>query len=79
MRIKIYTTNTCIPCLHLKAWLDERGHEYEMIDVGPKNPQMREEMVRLSGQIMVPTILIDEQVISGFNPKELEEILDAKD
>lgn len=73
--IRIYTTSTCVPCKNLKAWLDERGYEYELIDVGPRNPEQREEMVRLSGRMMVPTIVIGEQVISGFDPKQLEEIL----
>lgn len=53
-------------------WLDERGIEYEKIDVMANNTAW-DEMVRLSGQDFAPVIEVDGKVLADFSPDELEE------
>ncbi|MCJ7663827.1 MAG: hypothetical protein MUO24_06265 [Desulfobacterales bacterium] len=50
---------------------------YEERDVA-QDAQAREEMVRLSGGMAVPVIVIDGEVIVGFDQKAIEKKLKAK-
>jgi glutaredoxin 3 len=47
---------------------------YEELDVA-QDAKAREEMVKLSGRMAVPVIVIDEDVIVGFDQKTIEERL----
>ncbi|MCJ7664988.1 MAG: hypothetical protein MUO24_12210 [Desulfobacterales bacterium] len=50
---------------------------YEERDVA-QDAQAREEMLRLSGRMAVPVIVIDGEVIVGFDQKAIEKKLKAK-
>jgi glutaredoxin 3 len=50
---------------------------YTERDVG-QDAQAREEMVRLSGRMAVPVIVIDGDVIVGFDQKTIEQKLHEK-
>lgn len=76
--IKVYSTPGCPYCYTLKAFLDERGFQYEDIDVA-ENAQARQEMVQKSGQLGVPVVEIDGQIIIGFDRERISQILDIKD
>ena len=39
------------------------------------DPQAREELVRLTGQMAVPVIVVDDQVIRGFDKPRLKSLL----
>ena len=39
------------------------------------DPQARENLVRLTGQMAVPVILVDEQVVRGFDKPKLKSLL----
>jgi alkyl hydroperoxide reductase subunit F len=77
MKVKIYTTPTCPYCKLAKSYMDEQGVAYEEIDVAA-NTDAAQEMVKVSGQMGVPVIMVDEQVIVGWNKTALEEALGAK-
>lgn len=53
-------------------WLDENGIEYETLDV-IANEKAFDEMVRLSGQDLVPVIEADGKVLADFGPEQLAE------
>lgn len=61
-----------------KEWLNEKRIKYKEIDVA-KDTKAGEELVRESGQMGVPVIIIGEgdkkQVIVGFDQGRLEELL----
>ncbi len=53
-------------------WLDERGVEYEKINVMISQAAW-DEMIRLSGQDLAPVIEVDGKVLADFSPGELAE------
>jgi len=72
--VKIYTTPTCAFCQMAKSYFKEKGIEYEEIDV-TKDPSKVEEMIKISGQMGVPVILINGKVILGFNKGAIDDAL----
>jgi len=73
-KIKVYSTPTCHYCVILKAFLDEHKAEYENIDVAA-NAAARNEMVNKTGQLGVPVVEIDGELIIGFDKKRISELL----
>lgn len=74
MDIKIYTTPTCGYCHQAKQFLDERGVRYTEYDVS-RDRKAAEEMVSKTGQMGVPVIVVDGEVIVGFDRVRLEQLL----
>jgi len=72
--IKLYTRQWCCWCVDAKEYLKERNMPFAEIDVG-LDPAANEEMVRLSGQRYVPTIVIDGHVLANFDTGQLERFL----
>lgn len=72
--IRIFSTPVCPYCYALRAYLDEKGFQYEDIDVG-NNEQAREEMIKKSGQLGVPVIEIDGEIIVGFDKEKINQLL----
>ena len=74
MNIKIYTTPTCPYCKMAKSYLSLKGFSYEEFDVSTNSSALKE-MVDLSGQMGVPVIVIDGEVIVGFNKERIDSLL----
>lgn len=74
MEVKIYTTPTCGYCHMAKKYLSERGIQYIEYDVS-HDRQTADEMVNLTGQMGVPVIIVDGQVIIGFDRPRLEQLI----
>tara|TARA_B100000745_G_scaffold297711_1_gene245042 strand:- start:7791 stop:7982 length:192 start_codon:yes stop_codon:yes gene_type:complete len=56
-----------------KEFLDENNVKYEAVDV-TQDETARNEMIEKSGQMGVPVIDIDGQVLVGFNKEKLAEL-----
>jgi len=65
-KITTYTTQTCPHCIRLKEFLKEKNISFENIDVS-SDPAKTEEMVKKSGQMGVPVIEIDGEIMVGFD------------
>ena len=74
MSIAVYTTPTCGFCQQVKAYLHQRVVPFTEYDVS-RDPQAAAEMVRLSGQRGVPVVLVDGQVVVGFNRPLIDQLL----
>lgn len=72
--ITVYSTPTCHFCHMAKDYFDENKIAYTDIDVSIE-PSKRMEMIRLSGQMGVPVITIDDNVMVGFNKTQINDIL----
>ena len=72
--VKIYTTPTCTYCKMAKEFFDENNVRYENVDV-TQDEVARNEMVEKSGQMGVPVIDIDGEIVVGFNKDKLAELL----
>lgn len=64
MKIKVYTTPTCIYCHALMEWLDQQGIEYEEIDAST-----------MEGINAVPVTEINGQRIVGFDRAAIKKAL----
>ncbi len=73
-KVRIYSTPTCPYCHKAKAYLDQKGITYEDIDVSV-NSEKAEELVNLSGQMSVPVLDIDGEIIVGFDKEKIEKAL----
>jgi glutaredoxin-like YruB-family protein len=74
MVVTVYTTSTCPWCKKTKAWLESNGVDYEEKNV-EDDEDAAEEMIDHSGQRGVPVVVIDDEVIVGFDKDRLEEAL----
>lgn len=73
MTIKIYSTPTCPWCVLAKKYFTDKKIDFEDIDVTDQTKA--QEMIELSGQMGVPVIKIDDEIIVGFDKARIEEIL----
>jgi alkyl hydroperoxide reductase subunit F len=72
-KVTVYSTQYCQYCRMAKAFLDKHGVPYESIDVG-EDQASAQKMIELSGQRGVPVIVIDDEVIVGFDSQRLNEL-----
>ena len=72
--VTIYTTPTCVYCKMTKEFFKEHNVQYTEKDVAG-DAVAREEMVKKSGQMGVPVIDIDGELIIGFDKERLSELL----
>ncbi|MBI2416012.1 MAG: glutathione S-transferase N-terminal domain-containing protein [Candidatus Kerfeldbacteria bacterium] len=72
--IAMYTTPTCGYCKAAKAFFKEKGQTYTEYDI-TQDDARAEEAVRKSGQMGVPVIDIDGQIIVGFDQPKISQAL----
>lgn len=77
-KIRIFSTPTCPYCITLKQFLKQHDFEFEDIDVS-KDEKALEEMIQKSGQMGVPVLEIENQIIVGFDKPKIVNTLDIKE
>lgn len=70
----MYTTPTCVYCKTLKEYFNERNIKFQEIDVS-QDEKALEKMVAISGQMGVPVVEIDNNVVIGFDRDRIDQIL----
>lgn len=74
MAVKVYSTTTCPYCKMAKSYLEGKGVAFEDVDVASDAAE-RDEMIKKSGQMGVPVIDVDGEVVVGFDKERLEGLL----
>jgi len=75
-KISVYSTPSCPYCVMVKEYLTEKGFDFEDYDVSI-NLEKRQEMMDLTGgQMGVPVIAIDKDVVLGFDRARIDMLLD---
>jgi glutaredoxin 3 len=64
-RVTVYTTEPCGYCRTAKALLRKRGIDYDEINLA-KDPSGRAELVRTTGMMTFPQVVIDARPIGGY-------------
>ena len=64
--IKIYTTNWWGSCKAAKELLNDKGLSYEEINIEEVGIS-RDDLMKLTGGYSVPQIIINDEVIGGFD------------
>jgi glutaredoxin 3 len=72
--VKVYSTPTCPWCIRAKQFLKENNIYFQDIDVSI-DQLATDEMVKKSGQMGVPVLDIDGQVIVGFDKEKIKQLL----
>jgi len=75
--VKVYSTPTCPWCKKAKQFLEANKVTYQDFNVA-QDRAARDEMVKKSSQTAVPVIIIDGEIVVGFNEPALKMKLDIK-
>lgn len=73
-QVTIYSTPTCPYCKMAKQFLEEKNIGYTDIDVS-SSQRGAQEMIAKSGQMGVPVLDIDGQIVVGFNKAKIRGLL----
>ncbi|MFT9597676.1 glutaredoxin family protein [Mesobacillus sp.] len=76
--IIVYTQNDCPPCKIIKMFLNEFGFAYTEKNIN-QDEQSRQELTNTYNSYSTPTIVIGEEVITGFDLEKLKKVLDIKE
>ena len=74
--IILFTQPGCLSCELMRIYLEARELQFEERDIS-KDPDARRTMTETYGSNETPTMLIDGEVLIGFDPGLLDQILDA--
>ena len=72
--VTVYSTPTCPYCKRAKDYLSKKGIEFVDYNVAVDRGKAQE-MIKKSGQMGVPVISIDNEVVVGFNQALLDKLL----
>ena len=73
-KVSIYTTPSCQYCKMAKEFFKQHNIQYEEFHVAT-DAEKRNEMIERSGQMGVPVIDIDGDLIVGFDQTKISELL----
>lgn len=73
--VKVFSTPTCPYCYMAKDYLKAKNISFEDIDVSRDRTQAMA-MVQKSGQMGVPQLWIDDEVVVGFNTSRIDQLLE---
>jgi len=73
-KVVIYSTPTCPYCKRAKDYFSRKGIPYIDTNVA-QDREKAKEMIDKSGQMGVPVITIDDEIIVGFNQALLDKLL----
>ena len=73
--VKVYSTSTCAFCVKVKQFLKDNDVNFEDIDVSQNEERVRE-MVEKTGQMGVPVIDIEGEIIMGFDKERIRKALE---
>ena len=72
--VKVYSTPTCPYCKMAKGYLQENNIPFEDIDLSVSQ-SAAQEMIKKSGQMGVPILDIDGQIVVGFDKARIKQLL----
>ena len=72
--VRVFSASTCPFCVALKNLLKEHNIQFEDIDVS-ENKVAQKEMMEKSGQMGIPVIEIDGQIVVGFDQGKIKKLL----
>jgi len=73
-KVMVYSTATCPWCKKAKEYLTANNIPFEDIDVS-SNQEAAQEMIKKSGQMGVPVLDIEGEIIIGFDQPKIDKLL----
>jgi glutaredoxin-like YruB-family protein len=74
MNVTVYSTPVCPWCSRVKEFLKDNNVEFKEIDVSA-DQKAAQDMIEKSGQMGVPVVDVDGEIVIGFNESRLRELL----
>lgn len=74
-KIIVYTQSDSLPCEAIKLFLRDRKAKYEERLIDDDEDLVRELEEKYNSQ-STPTVVIDDQVVIGFDPERIDELLE---
>ena len=75
--VTVYSTPTCSWCHKTEEFFKKHNIKFKSIDVG-KDKKAAHDMIQKSGQMGVPVIDIDGQIIIGYDVSSIKKALGMK-
>jgi len=72
--VKVYYTSTCPWCTRAKQFLKDNNIDFQSIDVSA-DQAAADEMMKKTGQMGVPVLDIDGEIIVGFDKEKIKQSL----
>lgn len=73
-KVIVYSTPTCPWCIRAKQFLNDNNIPFENYDVSVDQSKA-EEMVQKTGQMGVPVLDIEGEIITGFDKERIKQTL----
>jgi glutaredoxin len=77
--VNVFALSTCIHCKKAKEYLDQCGVKYNCVHVdqltGDERKDVIEQVKKYNPSVSFPTIIIDGDVVVGFNKDKIDEAL----
>ncbi len=73
--VKVYTQPACPPCEFVKNYFQVHEIQYELLNI-KENASARNELINKHESMSTPTIVIDGEVIIGFDKERIDELLE---
>lgn len=78
-QIKVFALSTCPYCRQARTFLDENSVAYEVVEVdklaGQERADAIEDVKRLSNGTSFPVIVIDGEVVIGYNKARIQQLI----
>jgi glutaredoxin len=85
MNVHLYALSTCPYCRMTKKFLDEHDVSYELTEVDLLEGEVKDEetpkgsaaaeVKRLSGGTSFPVLVVDDEIVVGFNKGRMTDVL----
>ncbi|MFA5142657.1 MAG: glutaredoxin domain-containing protein [Candidatus Omnitrophota bacterium] len=72
--VTVYSTPTCPFCIRAKQFLKDNNIQFKDIDVS-ENHEKAQEMIAKTGQMGVPVLDIDGDIVVGFDKERIKTAL----
>ncbi len=76
-KVIVFSTPTCSFCVQAKRYFKEKNIRFTDVDVSRDQSAARD-MLRRTGQMGVPVILINNTAIVGFDRNKINQLLNIK-
>jgi len=73
-KVIVYSTPTCPHCVTVKKYLTDKGIDFVNYNVA-EDEEARAQMMEKTGRMAVPVVLVDDEVVVGFDKGKLDKLL----
>ena len=78
-QIKVFALSTCPYCRQARAFLDDSGTVYDVVEVdkltGTERDEAIDEVKRLSGGTSFPVMVIGDEVVVGYDKSRIQRLI----